>query len=142
MRTHEQREGSITHCGLLEETRGVTAEGRVVGEGQHGEKCQIELTWVMEAAKHIATYVPMQQCCMMCTCTTEPKVKLHTHTHAHRHIYMYIYVYIKMCMCVYIHVYVCVCVYINTYIYIHREREKIDNLKKYLLYRSIKILEF
>ena len=28
----------------------------------------------MEAANHIAMYVPMQQSCMFCTCTPEPKV--------------------------------------------------------------------
>ena len=30
----------------------------------------------MEAANHIARYVPMQQSCMICTCTPEPKVQL------------------------------------------------------------------
>ena len=29
----------------------------------------------MEAANHIARYVPMQQSCMFCTCTPEPKVE-------------------------------------------------------------------
>ena len=29
----------------------------------------------MEAANHIAIYVPMQQSCMFCTCTPEPKVQ-------------------------------------------------------------------
>ena len=29
----------------------------------------------MEAAKHTAMCVPMQQSCMICTCTPEPKVQ-------------------------------------------------------------------
>ena len=30
----------------------------------------------MEAANHLAVYVPMQQSCMICTCVPEPKVQL------------------------------------------------------------------
>ena len=75
MRTHGHREGSITHWGLLVWAKGGTARG---WGGQGG------ITWGeipdvgdggMEAANHIATCVPMQQYCMICTCTPEPKVQ-------------------------------------------------------------------
>ena len=39
----------------------------------------------LEAANHIAMYVPIQQSCMFCTCTPEPNVQ---------YIYIYIYIYI------------------------------------------------
>ena len=70
MRTHGHRERSITHWGLFVGARGGTVEsGEVVGEmpdvGDGG----------MEAANHLAMYVPMQQSCMICTCTPEPKVQ-------------------------------------------------------------------
>ena len=49
----------------------------------------------MEAANHIAMYVPMQQSCMFCTCTPEPKVQLKKkYIYIYLYIYIYIYIYI------------------------------------------------
>ena len=43
MRTHGHREGSTIHWGLLGGTRGRNSRDREVGEGYHGEKCQIQV---------------------------------------------------------------------------------------------------
>ena len=74
MRTHGHREGSTTHWGLLQGT----------GEGQWGVGSWGGITWGempgignrgMEAANHLALYVPMQQSCMIYKYTPEPKVQ-------------------------------------------------------------------
>ena len=57
-----------------------------LGEGQREVGSWGRITWGempdigdgerrMEAANHIAMYVPMQQSCMFCTCTLEPRVQ-------------------------------------------------------------------
>ena len=72
MITHGHREGSITHWSV----------GGEIGQGQRGVGRLGGIIWGqmpdigdggMEAANHIAMYVPMQQSCMFYTCTPEPK---------------------------------------------------------------------
>ena len=74
MRTHGHREGSITHWGLF----------WGLGEGQQVVGSWGGITWAempdighgcMEAAHHVAMYIPMQQSCVFYTCTPEPKVQ-------------------------------------------------------------------
>ena len=78
MRTHGHREGSITHSDLLGGTRGELGEGQQwVGRVRRDNMgWNTRYRWQgMEAANHIAMYVPMQQSCTICTCTPEPKVQ-------------------------------------------------------------------
>ena len=80
MRTRRYREESITHWSLLAGSKGGTAGA---GWGGRGGITWGEMSNVgdggMEAANHIATCVPMQQSCMICTCTPEPKVQKKSH---------------------------------------------------------------
>ena len=74
MRTLGHREGNISDWGLLGGNR------RGMGVGNWGEIAWGEMPIIggreMEAANHIAMYVPMQQSCMICTCTPKPKMQL------------------------------------------------------------------
>ena len=74
MRTHGQREGNITHWGLLAGAKGGTAGVWGGREGITWGQMPDIGAWGMEAANHIAMCVPMQQSHMICTCTPEPKV--------------------------------------------------------------------
>ena len=74
MRTHGHREGSITHWGLLQGTRGGPVGLGRLGGITWGEIPDIGDRW-MEAANHIAMCVPMQQSCMFFTCTPKPKMQ-------------------------------------------------------------------
>ena len=55
-------------------------KGRASGRGRWGGIAWGEMPDTddggIEAANHIAMYVPMQQSCMIYTCTPEPKVQL------------------------------------------------------------------
>ena len=62
--------------GSVEGAKGGTAvDGGGRGEITWGEMPDVGDEGT-EAANHIATCVPMQQSCMICTCTPEPKVQL------------------------------------------------------------------
>ena len=74
MRTYGHRAGIITYWGLLVRARG----GIVLGRGWRGTMWG-EMPGIddrgMDAANHLARYVPMQQSYMICTCTPESKVQ-------------------------------------------------------------------
>ena len=92
-RTENQTPHVLTHRRVLNNENSWTQGGEhhtlgfVVGglrEGQQELGGWGGITWGempdigdggMEAANHIAMYVPMQQSCMICTCTPEPKVQ-------------------------------------------------------------------
>ena len=70
MRIGGHGEGSITHWGLLGVARGGTVVGGVITWGEMPGVGDGKI----EAANHLAMYVPMQQSCMISTCIPEPKV--------------------------------------------------------------------